>query len=749
MRNKLFVLIPILFCILILSIHNTSAIDVYSCQAINAAGSYDLINNVVSNGTCIIINANNVNFNLNGYTITYANQSFQQIYNGDFEIPNPSDPSLPDGWDFSGAPQSRRTAGEFFERTVYNGTYAIHTTTPAADQIMISPQVLLTPGINYIASAMFDDRLIPSENYLGDITIEVINAGDSSVISTTSTAGDSNFGFQFSPRGMTSGIFTVSQPTQARIRIRLTGLTGSGTVRLDYVRLVMANVYGIDTGTVQNANITNGAIKQTTVDCLNCGLLRGSLQGAEISYLSGYMGGVEARVFQPMSAPGLGACYNARIHDNTFIHNNFYRTDGSDVVNRRDYQYAMIFCRGIGNFRIFNNRIWGSPQAAIRIENMNMGDTSEGERYVYNNDIRHNSKYTQGFGVQVGIEPNGVTNAEIFNNIINVTSGRGIHIEWYNTQGISVHNNQIWAREQRNQEYYNGITDPLGGSYGIQIEDGAHEVRVYNNYAEIKTHPNRGSGIGLRFTSNYGMGNNVEIFNNTFIGINVNPELGSSYYGRGISMHTAISNPTFKFYNNTIKSNNQIIEFDSPEQTATFESNTFEKLSNPINYVTTYFVGGLTNLTLLDTTVVNNASLDSVQFGGASIIRIRWFLDIVANDQNSAPLDAALVIRDKNNNLIYSGTTGPAGRSRQNLLEYTNSQGSKTYYSPFNVTVTYNSVVISRMVNLSTSKIEIFSFTTGCITWDTLIQAINEWNNGERDINSIVQIVKQWLANGC
>lgn len=53
-------------------------IPLYNCQIINAPGNYILQNNLATGGYCFILNANNIDLNLNGYTITKTGFSNQE-----------------------------------------------------------------------------------------------------------------------------------------------------------------------------------------------------------------------------------------------------------------------------------------------------------------------------------------------------------------------------------------------------------------------------------------------------------------------------------------------------------------------------------------------------------------------------------------------------------------------------------------------------------------------------------------------
>jgi len=95
---------------------------------------------------------------------------------------------------------------------------------------------------------------------------------------------------------------------------------------------------------------------------------------------------------------------------------------------------------------------------------------------------------------------------------------------------------------------------------------------------------------------------------------------------------------------------------------------------------------------------------------------IKWFLDTVVQTFGGLKLSGAnVVIRDKDNAVIYSGTTDSSGFIENNLTEYLMSGVSttinlKVYSSPYNITVTYLGQTQSRLVTLNHSLIETFYF---------------------------------------
>lgn len=541
-----------------------SCVEVTDCGTLTAQNTYYLVINDVSNPeTCMNISADNVVLDLNDHIITYADVSFAQLYNGDFEIEKPGNPQQADGWDFSQAPNVQRYAGQYYSAQIWGGAYGLKIANSGQEQVLTSTNtVTLSPGVKYVLSAHYYNTVNDSVT----IIMEVLDPADT-VLFSTEKSGRTWRGMQFFPLldGPPVTPFSVNAPTEVRVRIRFTN-TGvdepqAGDVYLDYLRLITQSNYGINNiPRRQNIVIKNGEVKIGTHHCGLChAILGGFLQNSLITNLTVHVGGVKNF--------GLYAAwtYNLNIINNTFIHNNYYQADPNDVVIVRDWFYSLILTNsndGLGpqgNNTIANNRVWGSPQGGIWIQSTPETLMS----YVYGNDIRHNTKYTQGFALMLY----GTDNVEAYNNFINLSSGRGIALN----QGINqiVHDNEVYVAEQRNQEY----TASMIG-YGIQVETGSNST-IYNNYVVATTHPNNGQGAALRFTSD---STNVSIFNNTFIGINKNPELGESFYATAFSGYYSNAS-TITLDHNTFKSNNRIFEFFDANNFL-FENSVIEKLDN-------------------------------------------------------------------------------------------------------------------------------------------------------------------------
>ena len=88
-----------------------------------AGKTYVLQTDVTTDGTAFAIIADDIVFDLNGHTIRYNNAAPINIPNGSFE--NGSGTSA-QGWNFAGAPNAERFAGEFLQNQIYDGQHSLH-----------------------------------------------------------------------------------------------------------------------------------------------------------------------------------------------------------------------------------------------------------------------------------------------------------------------------------------------------------------------------------------------------------------------------------------------------------------------------------------------------------------------------------------------------------------------------------------------------------------------------------------------
>ncbi len=610
------------FLILILSLSFVYSININSCGTLNQAGAtYDLTADVSSTGTCFTITEDNITLNLNGHTVTYADVSFEQVYNGGFETAG-ANSTLADGWTFSDS-HAERYAGSYYppdpfsnasNPTLFDGSHSIRINSsgaPNSIQITSTVPITLEPGIDYIASAMFNNFQADS----ADARIDVLNSSNQ-IIATSeyyqSGTSITNRGFHFFPAADSGYVFSVSTPTEAYLRITVSNLSyESGPVYIDYVRLLAANYRGITTNeiagyggeyTKNGLTITNGSIIQGNMDCYFCHSIASKLRNAEVSYINARMGGVESSAIYAFGGASTSNCYGSNIHHNTFTHHNYNVTDFTqnpeDIVIRRDNMYALIECiGGGGNTTINDNQILGSPQIGILFDRA-YNDSSTPIN-IYNNTIKHNSKYTQAFAMQFY----DVKYTDIYNNTIDLTSGRGIHIEHDNSTNITIRDNTVKVKEQRNQEQGFNKT-----AYGIQAE-GGNNYYIYNNYVEARTHSNHGNGIGLRISNPVGY---TEVHDNVFVGINEN---NPNYFATPFYA-AATSGSNVQMQNNTFKSNDIMFYFAGGDN-FTFENSTIEKLTSPYDlYSYTVHVFNRYGDSL-NNRFLNNILLNGAQFGEA------------------------------------------------------------------------------------------------------------------------------------
>ena len=206
--------------------------NINSCRTLDVLGeTYVLQNNVSSNGTCFTVTADNITLDLNGYTVTYANLTFDPIYNGDFEIQGAT-PQEADGWDQSQAPNAQRALGDYNApyTSVFSGNYSISIAAPTPTQTIKSSQpVLLQAGVMYTVGVAYYEYEYGDDGYQhcrGNIVLDIVDEFDNLIKSIPyhpGLEGCSNKGFMFFPRFDeypigTTRFFSVASDTNAYIK---------------------------------------------------------------------------------------------------------------------------------------------------------------------------------------------------------------------------------------------------------------------------------------------------------------------------------------------------------------------------------------------------------------------------------------------------------------------------------------------------------------------------------------------------
>jgi hypothetical protein len=309
----------------------------------------------------------------------------------------------------------------------------------------------------------------------------------------------------------------------------------------------------------------------------------------------------------------------------------------------------------------------------------------------------------------------------IKNNRINSTWERGIMIQW-GASNINISNNTINSYDtgiyfngnNRNINCENNFVNTFGTSVGLSYSSGVNSSFISNYiYGGMDM-----SGIAI-IKDNYVKSiNNIGIYlaaqnsvmiNNTGISLS---NFGIGVYESNIILinNTASSNSSFAievYTNNNISIINQNVTGVSSSSGGYLISdgnNIIIKdcITIQYGYSAINVTGNVNNLTILNCSY--DSSKEFVKLGG-NLTR-NWYLDVNVSNL-TGQLDNAQVNSSNSSGILQdSDLTTSSGIVRQELVEYVNIGGSRTYYSPYTLNVTKSNYTSygNNSVNLSGNK---------------------------------------------
>ena len=248
------------------------------------------------------------------------------------------------------------------------------------------------------------------------------------------------------------------------------------------------------------------------------------------------------------------------------------------------------------------------------------------------------------------------------NQLINITSN------FNNKSGISI---------STNNNTLTNITSNLNKGNGIYIYRGLN-----NTFTNITSSLNNESGIYISTSSN-----------NTFTNITSNSNNESGIYiFRGANntianMTTNLNNESGIFFeestNNTISN---FISVNNSQYGVLVNSSSDNIIQNSI--IINNSIGGLYLGSGTNNTVIINSTADITVGLGTYFVR-EWSYQIYVNDMTGSPLSGAnILIYNKTNVLVNNLTTNASGYAViNNLTEYINDGGNKTYHTNYAINV--------------------------------------------------------------
>ncbi|MFC2143402.1 NosD domain-containing protein [Candidatus Aenigmatarchaeota archaeon] len=382
--------------------------------------------------------------------------------------------------------------------------------------------------------------------------------------------------------------------------------------------------------------------------------------------------------------------------DHTRIHHNTIQVTGDIVYNRHQSDGSSIFIsNGQGassDVHIYNNELYGSPQGGMTLKSV--------DSFVYNNYISHDTTVANGYGIQV----DRASNVNVYDNEISTDQGRGIHLT--GADYCNVYGNTIDIKE--------GNTPESSWTHGIKLENmelgSTHDPVTYNSvHDNTVTVTTRADGSALGIDMNIiddDVGNAV--YDNEIYAINDNhPNRQATGYK--LTVISSVGGDNLEVYGNTIRSNNVFISTGGHAAAHfTAQGDTYEKLSNPINFHSFVWTpnqwGG-------DFDSIGNVILDATFLGGAdrrdilmetvggsngnrpAEVFIAWTLNLIVQDTFGQPIEnAEVLINDLNEDPVFSGFTNGQGEVTTVLEEFIrwndeNSPDHITEMTPHTITV--------------------------------------------------------------
>ncbi|PIN77061.1 hypothetical protein COV15_03235 [Candidatus Woesearchaeota archaeon CG10_big_fil_rev_8_21_14_0_10_34_12] len=420
--------------------------------------------------------------------------------------------------------------------------------------------------------------------------------------------------------------------------------------------------------------------------------------------------------------------FNNIIDNNNYVNNkqinvtynaNNVIYDGVDLT-----QYGQVIVQSSGNVTISNSNIsdngitYANSNGTISNNNITSAKGT-GVYLVYspNSNITSNTISTAG-GYGHGVYLYSRSNSNITSNTISTTNSYGYGIHLYISSNSNILTN-------------NTISTAGGSGFGIYLSSSSNSNITSNT---ISTTNSYGYGIYLRSNSN----------SNTFDNNIVNTSHITD--GWGLLLISNTINNTFSRMN--ITSNSPAVYVYDTGQNFTMSDSVLHSFSSYDFYAAASTTG---NVNFTNVSFVNKSFVASSK----GILNVHWYLDVYANYTNSTNAVGANItvwnVTGADGGFVNSSIIGDDGTiGRQILQEYSiNTTGIISYFN--NYTINASSVsgyeVISRSVNMSTNKYEIFEFdvspANGSVTYPNESTYVNN-----TDVNFTINLTdNQGLAN--
>ncbi len=451
--------------------------------------------------------------------------------------------------------------------------------------------------------------------------------------------------------------------------------------------------------------IKNGSLIQGAAGAEN--MIIFAHEGARLQEVANITG-----LYQGTDSQGIVAINGGNLN----IHDNVIQAALTRITNRHNAKAAISINGGRGNIYVRNNLVYGDGQFGIKVSSKKAIPVTDLE--ISGNTMRINGITTNPYQLVVfgfSKRQQGITPL-IFNNRIESpgnVSNRGLILEGIDSSadgidGAKIYNNYIDVKEHGNVEY-----GEAGWTHALRMREPDYpipEAKFFNNEFYGNTFKStgyynsatdNGDGVSIR-TSFYSLAPAGELPNVFHDNTIISETLNSSVEALAIYIEGNNEALGTVFRNNVISSNNKLIKFHFVGGGGLiFDGNTFSKGMNPVNFKTLYYnnVGNSTGVVFQDSTFGSGVDLlNMYQWPGSPPAEprgdrnfyVKWSLDLsVKNNLGQAVGGAQVDIRDKNNVLVFTGSTDGGGKVLAPLSEYFWRQ-APTYPTPPPTTTTYN-----------------------------------------------------------
>lgn len=678
----------------------TNTLHINQCGTLSQANTkYILDNDVSSEGTCFTITADDVELDLNGKTVTY--DTFGGVGFSDAGFESGSGESLDSSWTIE-QPNNQTIKREANSVTPMVGSWHMFWGNAENGSRIISPwsSLPINTGVANNATA-YILRGDPTWGYakapLFNMTVEYKDdAGNIQTVSSIDFTSQQQFDF---PTKQTSGQYRAILTLKDGYGLSL-GQYGK-LPTFDEFNLAPLAKYGVSVSYRKNIVVKNGRIIQGPAH---------SFKGHGVSLYSGTNETVSGLYVENngWEAAGINANYVSNLTiDNNEVHN------FNPYVHNRMQLSAAVNAFGASDYVITNNTIYsGAGWGAMYISGTNNADIAFNKLYTQSTITNH---FALGGGV--------TSNMKIHDNIIDANPGQGIST---GGNGNEIYNNTITLRMQEPNMEYGFIEFDAFKMNDYGNEPTNKNIYVHDNtinlFGKINRYyaPDPGPGplpeningntvykAVMNGISNIATGGNIRYSHNTITARSIDKDVKVN----GISPGVIVSDKEVIFDHNIVDSDVANIELggyagqgDIPGNVK-FYSNTLIKGSTANEYYHTIGMGRSGNIKkdlmrFIDTDLQDGASITDVDlktdYGRFSYF-VDWYLDILVQDAGATPVAGAnIIVKDKNSNVVFNGTTGIDGRIKRIVIDQLQHVGSGilnqsviTQSSPHTVTVTY------------------------------------------------------------